>query len=157
MSEWYYKVTADPADLLPLVDCLEYFEKEYRAAKKDIAIKGRLEQDLARMPGMVEHRYSQLQELEALVVWSDLEVKKVRAAAFKKFLEGYQRDLSSRDAQMYADAEPTVLQALELHNQICLMRNKFISIMKGLTSKEFQISNITRLRVAGLDDAYLDY
>jgi hypothetical protein len=157
MSEWYYKVTVDPTDLTPLVDCIEFFEKEYQAARKEVAIKGRLEQDAARMPGIVEYRYSQLQELEALVVWADLEVKKVRTAAFKKFLESYARTLTSRDAQMYAEAEPSVLQALEIHNQICLMRNKFVSIMKGLTSKEFQISNITKLRVAGLDDAYLDY
>lgn len=157
MSDWYYRVTEDPTDLSPLVDCLDYFEKEYQDAKKDVAIKGHLERDAARMPGLVEHRWSQLQELEALLTWIESEVKRVRVTAFKHYLESYNRDLSSRDAQTYADADPKVLQLLELQNQIALMRNKFIGIGKALSCKEFQISNIVRLRQAGLDDIYIDY
>lgn len=157
MSDWYYKVTEDPTDLLPLVECLDWYEKEYQEAKKEVAIKGRLESDAAKIPGQSEHRWSQLQELEALLAWMETEVKKVRTAAFKKYLENYPRDLSSRDAQTYADADPKVLEMLELQNQIALMRNKFIGIGKGLSCKEFQISNIVRLRQAGLDDTYIDY
>ncbi|NJO64308.1 MAG: hypothetical protein HC836_40915 [Richelia sp. RM2_1_2] len=157
MSEWYYKVTEDPTNLMPLVECLDYFEKEYQDARKEVEIKGPIERNAAKMPGIVEHRFSQLQELEALLVWSENEVKKVKTAAYKKYLENYPRELSSRDAQIYADAEPSVLQMLELQTQIALMRNKFISIGKGLSCKEFQISNIVRLRQAGLDDAAIDY
>ena len=157
MSDWYYKVTQDPSNLLPLVDCLEWFESEYILAKKDVAIKGRLERDAAKIPGQTEHRWSQLQELEALLIWAELEVKKVKTAAFKKYLEKYNRDLSSRDASTYADADTKVLQMVEIQNQVALMRNKFQGIMKGLSCKEFQISNIVRLRQAGLDETMIDY
>lgn len=154
MVEWYHKVVSDP-ETLP--DCLEWYENEYKEATKDVQMKGHIERDAARIPGIVEHRWSQLQELEALLIWMEGEVKKVKVAAFKKYHENYPRELSSRDAQMYADADPAVLPLVELHNQIALLRNKFIGIGKGLSCKEFQISNIVRLRQAGLDGAYLDY
>lgn len=157
MSNWYYKVTEDSTNLLPLVECLEWYETEYLAAKKDVVIKGRLEQDAAKIPGQTEHRWSQLQELEALLIWAESEVKRVRTAAFKQYLEKYNRDLSSRDAWAYADANPKVLEMIEIQNQIGLMRNKFQGIMKGLSCKEFQISNIVRLRQAGLDETMIDY
>ncbi len=157
MSEWYYRVTADPTDLSPLAECLSYYEDEYQVAKKEVAIKGQIERDAARIPGQVEHRFSQLQELEALIIWIEGEVKKVRTAAFKKYLENYNRTLTSRDAQIYADAEPKVLEMVELQNQIALVRNKFLGIMKGLQAKEYQLNNIVRLRQAGLDAAYIDY
>lgn len=157
MTNWYYKVTKDSTDLLPLVECLDWYEQEYQAAKKEVNIKGRLEQDAAKIPGQTEHRWAQLQELEALLIWIELEVKKIKTAAYKKYLENYNRTLSSRDASTYAEADPKVLEIVEIQNQIALMRNKFQGILKGLSCKEFQISNIVRLRQAGLDETMIDY
>lgn len=157
MSEWYYRVTADQKDLTPLVDCLEYFEKEYEMAKDEVKIQGSIEQAAARIPGIVEHRWSQLQEIEAILVWMDNQVKKAHQQAFKKFLEHYNRQLSSRDAQLYADADDQVLELKEILNQVSLIRNKYIGIMKALETKQYQINNITKLRAAGLEDTLIKF
>lgn len=157
MSEWFYRVTSDPTDMSPLVDALAYFENEYLDAQKEIATRGSLEKNAARIPGIVEYRFSQLQELEALVVWIDDEFKKVKHAAFKKYFEAYNKTLSSRDADKYADADPKVLEIALLQNQICLVRNKYQGIVKGLEAKQYQINNIVRLRCAGLEDAEINW
>lgn len=157
MSEWYYKVSEDPTDLTPLVECLAYFEDQYEEAKKEVAMKGSLERDAAKMPGIVEHRFSQLQEIEAIREWMENELKRVRHAAFRKYFENYNKTLTSREANAYADADDKVLAMTELLNRIALIRNKFMGIMKGLEYKHFQISNVTKLRVAGLEDADIDY
>lgn len=157
MSGWFYKCTADPTDLSPLVDAVAYFEDEYKAAQPDLEVRGLLEREAARIPGITEYRYSQLQELEALVRWLDDELKRVRFAAFKKYFESYERTLTSRDAQFYADADDKVLEMSQLHNQVRLTRDKFVGILKALETKQYQINNVIKLRQLGLDDAEIDY
>jgi hypothetical protein len=154
---WYYEVSKDPSNLAPIVMALQYFDEQYEEARKDITIKGLLERDAAKIPGTVEHRWSQLQELEAILEFLENEFKRVKIAAFKKYFESYQRTLTSREAGMYADADDKVLEISEIKNQVALVRNKFLGIMKGLESKSFAINNITKLRCAGLEDAQLNY
>jgi hypothetical protein len=36
-----------------------------------------------------------------------------------------------------------------------LLRNKWLGVMKGIETKAFQINNIVRLRVAGMEDISL--
>ena len=42
-----------------------------------------------------------------------------------------------------------------LVNEFALLRNKFLGLLKAIDAKQFQINNIVKLRVAGLDDAEL--
>jgi hypothetical protein len=61
--------------------------------------------------------------------------------------------MSSRDAEKYSDGEPEVLEMQKLINEFALVRNKFQGLIKAIDTKNFMISNITRLRVAGMEDA----
>jgi len=157
LSDWYYKCTADPTDLTPLGEALIYFDQEYLQARKDVDVKGSIEQASARIPGITEVRFSQLQELEALLRYVDDEMKRVRFAAFKKYFEAYNRTLTSRDAQLYADADPKVLEMSELHNQVRMIRDKYIGILKALEQKSFSLNQIVKLRCAGLDDSDISW
>ena len=74
----------------------------------------------------------------------------------RKFLENYQRALTSRDAQAYVDGEPEVVDQTELINQFGLLRNQFLGVLKALEAKQFQINNIVKLRVAGLEDSEIN-
>ena len=40
-------------------------------------------------------------------------------------------------------------------NEFALVRNKYLGLLKAIDAKQFQINNIVKLRVAGLDDAEL--
>jgi hypothetical protein len=152
MSEWYSKISADPEDLSPLIECIAYYEAELEDARREVNIAGSLEQASAALPGIVEHRYTQLQEIEAILEFLNIRFRKVKGVAFKKYLEAYNRQLSSRDAEKYADTDNDVIQTAMLVNQFALLRNYYLSIHKALDLKGFQISNITKLRVAGLED-----
>jgi hypothetical protein len=39
-----------------------------------------------------------------------------------------------------------------LINEIALLRNKYLGIMKGLDSKNYMLGHMTRLRAAGMED-----
>lgn len=147
---WYHKVTQD---LSQLPNALEYYELEYQTARTEVWLKGVIEKQSAGIPGIVEMRFSQLQEIESILEYLNIQLRKIKNKHFKKYLENYNRALSSRDAEKYAEGEDEVLDHESLINEVALMRNKWLGIIKSLDSKQFQINNITKLRCAGLDDA----
>lgn len=151
MSNWYYKVTGD---LSKLPNFIDYYESELEIARSELSLKGRsLEKHAAELPGVVEQRFAQLQEIEAVLEYLNIQLKKDRAAEFKKFLESYNRALSSRDAEKYVDGVSTIVDSTVLINEVALLRNKFLGITKGLEAKNFMLGHVSKLRIAGLDDA----
>ena len=150
MTNWYTKVSKD-ISLIP--ECIKYFETEYQQAKKECSIWGNLEKASASMPGVVEHRFNQLQEIEAILEYLNIEKRRLRSKTFKKFLESYNRALTSRDADKYVDGEADVVDLEKIINEFALIRNQWLGITKGLDQKQWQITNIVKLRVAGMEDA----
>ena len=105
------------------------------------------------MPGIVEYRFNQLQEIEAILNYLNIELRRLRSSFFKKYLENYQRALSSRDVEKYVDGEADVVDYEKLVNEFALIRNNYLGILKALDQKQWQITNIVKLRVAGMEDA----
>ena len=146
---WYSRVVAS-LDALP--DFISHYERELEDAKKDCKIYGIVEKNITALPGITEHRFNQLQEIEAILEHLNIELRKERSKVFRKYLEAYNRQLSSRDAEKFVDGEESVISLTHLCNQFSLMRNRYLGIMKGLDTKQWQIGHITRLRTAGMED-----
>ena len=153
MSTWYNKVVDNLGNI---VDAIEYFELELQEAKYECIIKGSLEKSSAALPGLTEHRFNQLQEIEAILEHLNISLRKERSMVFRKYFETYNRQLTSRDAEKYVDGEDSVINLTHLCNQFALLRNKYLGIMKGLDTKQWQIGHITRLRTAGMEDIVID-
>ena len=146
---WYGKITDDVSNI---VTALDYFRRELEDAKKEVRLTGNLEQASAAMPGMIEYRFNQLQEVEAILEHMNISLRKNRSKWFRKYIEGYNKTLSSRDAEKYIDSEEEIVALNELVNEVALVRNQFLGIMKALDNKQWQITNIVKLRTAGLED-----
>ena len=149
MAGWYNSVVED---LSKIVDSIDYYEKQLQEAKYECGIKCSLEKSRSALPGITEHRFNQLQEIEAILEHLNIELRKERSKTFRKYLENYNRTLSSRDAEKFVDSEDSVINLTHLCNQYALLRNKYLGIMKGLDTKQWQIGHITRLRTAGMED-----
>lgn len=153
MSSWFNRVTADLSNIVPAI---QYYEDQLDAAKQEVTLSGGLEKSSSSLPGITEMRFNQLQEVEAILEFLNIELRRERSKSFKKYLEGYNRALSSRDAEKYVDGDDDVLTKTHLVNQFSLLRNKYLGIMKGLDVKQWQIGHITRLRTAGMEDIVID-
>lgn len=149
---WFAKIRTDIANIVPAID---HYEKELDEARKDCSLKGSVEKNSRDMPGIVEHRFNQLQEIEAILEYLNIEMRKKRTKHYKKYLEGYNKALSSRDAEKYADGEDEVIDQQHIINEFALVRNKFLGLVKALDAKQFQINNVVKLRAAGLEDVSL--
>lgn len=149
---WYSAISND---ISTMPAATAYYEAELQQARYECRVTGNIEKALASMPGIVEQRYSQIQEIEAILEYLNIEQRRLRSQHFRKYLETYQRALSSRDCEKYVDSEADIVNFELLINEIALLRNKWLGVSKALEQKSYALSNIVRLRVVGLEDATL--
>ncbi len=146
---WYSKVVANLGNI---PDFIQHYERELDEAKKECRIGGLVEKNISALPGITEHRFNQLQEIEAVLNYLNIQLRKIRRRHFQKYLEAYARALTSRDAEKYVDGEDEVIDFETIINEVALLRNKWLGIMKGLDTKQWQMGHIVRLRTAGMED-----
>jgi len=149
---WYNRVVQDLGNIPEFIN---FYENELQEAKYDCGVKGHLERNIANLPGITEHRFNQLQEIEAVLNYLNIQLRKIRKKHFQKYLENYARALSSRDAEKYVDGEDEVIDFETIINEVALVRNKWLGLMKGLESKNFMLGHVIRLRTAGMEDITL--
>jgi hypothetical protein len=149
MSNWYTRITTN---LAVIPDFISHYDIEIISAKSDVKVYGNVEKNIAALPGITEHRFNQLQEIEAVLIYLNIQLRKIRRKHFQKYLEAYNRVLTSRDAEKYVDGEDEVVDFETLINEVALLRNRWLGIMKGLEAKQWQMGHIVRLRTAGMED-----
>ena len=146
---WYNRVVANLGEIPNFID---YYDHELISAKGEIKIQGNVERALSNLPGLTEHRFNQLQEIEAVLNYLNIQLRRIRQTHYKKYLEAYARALTSRDAEKYAEAEDEVIDMETIINEVALLRNKWLGVMKGIESKNFMLGHVVRLRTAGMED-----
>ena len=146
---WYSKVVADLGNI---PDFIAHYERELEEAKKECRIGGLVERNIKELPGHTEHRFNQLQEIEAVLNYLNIQLRKIRRKHFQKYLEAYARALTSRDAEKYVDGEDEVIDYETIINEVAFLRNRWLGVMKGLETKQWQMGHIVRLRTAGMED-----
>ena len=149
---WYSKVAKDISNI---PDAAEFFNSELADARQEVKLSGNVERAAAAMPGIVEHRFGQLQEIEAILEYLNIELRRLKSQHFRKYLENYQRALNANEVNKYVEGEADVVDFEKIINEFALLRNKWLGITKALDQKQWQITNIVKLRVAGMEDATL--
>jgi len=146
---WYSRITAN---LAAIPDFIAHYEQELAQARGDCALMGQVERNIRDLPGITEHRFNQLQEIEAVLNYLNIQLRRIRRRHFQRYLENYARALTARDAEKYVDGEDEVIDFETIINEVALLRNRWLGIMKGLDSKQWMSGHIVRLRVAGMED-----
>jgi len=80
----------------------------------------------------------------------------MRSDHYRKYLERYQRELTDRSIEKYIDGEDDIVNMCMIVNEVGLIRNKYLAVMKGLDIKAWQIGHIVKLRVVGLESVTLE-
>ncbi len=154
---WYHRVfseTDENRQLMIIAEACEFYMNEHASALRELdPPTGKIERMQSRIPGMTAHRYSQFQDLENLLAHVENMENRTRQKKIIWYTEHYNRTLSVRDAGTYADVSDDVQILREIRFRVSSVRNLYLAITKGLEHMHFQISNVTRMRVAGLDDA----
>ena len=82
MAQWYAKISRD---ITHLPACIDFFYKELDQARAEVKIYGNIEKASSVLPGIVEQRFNQLQEIEAILEYLNIELRRLRSKTFKKY------------------------------------------------------------------------
>lgn len=148
---WYNNVVQDISNIPAFVN---YYEQELSQARKEISVHGNLESNIKQLPAYTEIRFNQLQEIEAVLNYLNIQMRKLRKEKYIEY-ERYQKALSSREIEKYVDGEDDIISFDQIINDVAFLRNKFLGIMKALESKNFMMGYITKLRCSGMEDIEL--
>ena len=146
---WYSRITQD---LSVIPDFIAHYENELMSAKSDVKVYGNVEKNISNLPGITEYRFNQLQEIEAVLNYLNIQLRKIRRKHYKKYLEAYNRALTERTAEKYVDGEDEVIDYEVLINEVAFLRNRWLGVMKGIDTKQWQLGHIVSLRTAGMED-----
>ena len=149
---WYNRVVENLAEIPSAID---YFNNELDSTKDETRIIGNLEKNSQELSGITSYRFGQLQEIEAILKHLNIKYDKMRSDHYRKYLERYQRDLTDRSIEKYIDGEDDIVNMCMIINEVSLVRNKYLGLMKGLEVKAWQIGHIIKLRVIGMEDVNL--
>ena len=73
---WYNRVVQDIGNL---PDFISYYNAELDSAKKEVGIYGIVERNIRELPGITEQRFNQLQEIEAVLNFLNIQLQIGRA------------------------------------------------------------------------------
>ena len=134
---------------------VDHYNLELEQAQLETRISGSLEKNAQDLPGVVSYRFGQLQEIEAVLKHLNVKYDRMRSNHYRRYLERYNRELSDRAIEKYIDGEQDIVDMSELINEIALVRNQYLGIIKALEAKGFMVGHIVKLRVVGLNDSIL--
>ena len=72
---WYTRITHD---LSVIPDFISHYENELLSSRSDVRVSGVVEKQIAALPGITEHRFNQLQEIEAVLNYLNIRLRKIR-------------------------------------------------------------------------------
>lgn len=159
MAKWYRRVfnETDPTRQLSIIcDACEAYELEYDAALASVKPpRGRLAEIESKIPGLAAENLSRIGDLEIMLKHlenMEMVAKKNRTTYY---MEHYQRKLSETVAAKYAEADDDVQAIRLIRFRVGSVSSQFEAVSRGLEYLHFQLTNITKLKVAGMDDAEL--
>jgi hypothetical protein len=133
---------------------LEQYERELAEAEQHLAIKGKKLEHANRENPTWQHYYDARRiELATLVKYMEMQVARVRGKLFKSYSEHNQRDFSDKAKNQMIDNEPAYLNVYELYLEVEEMYKKYQAVVDAFTSRGYALNNITKIRVAALEDA----
>lgn len=147
---WYNRIVSD---LSQLPNAIAYYNRELENSVEETKIRGSIEKNSQEISGITAMRFDQLQEAEAILKYLNVQYEKLRSVHYRKYLESYNRALSDRAIEKYIDGEDDVVGMFELINEISLIRNRYLAVIKGLEIKHYQLGHIIKLRTVGMEDA----
>jgi hypothetical protein len=154
MRSWYSRIVRDSEAVLGAID---YFEAQYLDAITEIQnLKGQRLLDVqSNLPGIVGFRYEQLTEMESIMEYLEIREAAVVGEQRRHYVEHYNRALTDRMVEKFAESHPDVIALREVRNHVAAVRNKFVALSKQHEYLHYQLLSIVKLRVAGLDEAIL--
>jgi hypothetical protein len=151
-----FLLTLDEEKLEEIVPLLPRYEEKIAASESIFKIEGRRLEEVMRTLPHHQSSYDQsFQEMKGLEDWI-INIKEKRVGKlWKKYNEGYSRQLSTKDITMYIAAEAPIVEINQILIEVTVLKNNLAAIVEALKQLGWMVGHVTKLRVAEMQDAIL--
>ena len=157
MTKDYFSEIVINDNLNLINEMIEFYSNELNDARKEINKTGNIEKIAMELPGAIEYRFNQLQNVEGILEYLNIKRKHLFSKKYKEFVEKNSKLLKIKDIEHFINSNTEIMEMDVLINIVSNIRNKYLGIMKGLENKAFQINNITKLKCQGLEDSNVGF
>jgi hypothetical protein len=138
-----------------LIPILERLEAETAKAEPLFLLNGRRLEEIARELPQHQAYYMQLaQEARHLVKWLENHLEKIEARLTNNYLKG-QRAYGARETTVLIAGSSEMVEHKQLIIEASLTHQKLDAIVEGFKQMGWMLGNVTKLRVAELQDVIL--
>lgn len=154
ISSWYSIIKADETKL---PDALADFDQIFREGTNELNVaKGDLISEVSRkLAAKMAYYYTVLQEIDAILEHFEGLFEYEKAAVIHHALKTNKHALPYSAVEKLANGDKHIYAIAQLIRDVKLQRNKMFGVVKGLETLQWQLGNITKLRVGGIEDATL--
>jgi len=139
-----------------LPDVLERYDVEYANYKEHINMKNKtLEQINMENPSWFAYYSERHTELKKILAYMEARVSQIRGVLYKGIKKGSNVSLGEREIQKYIDADEAYINVYILMLEVKELHDLFASAVENFRNVGYAMNNITRIRVAGLEDITL--
>jgi hypothetical protein len=143
-------------DQTKIVDYLLTAQAQLEAAGPVFDLNGRKLEEMCKNHAHHLVYYDQIRiNLKSLLELMETKRNTIESKLWRKYNEGYQRALSSRDIQAYIAGEPEYVAASEMILEINNVKEQAQAVVKAIEDMGWMLSHMTKLRVAEMQDAIL--
>jgi hypothetical protein len=96
-----------------------------------------------------------LQECKTVEDAIRIKIDEIESTLYRQLNENSNRVLGTRDIQQYVKSEPRYVAAQEILLEVTMVKRKLEAVVEALKSMGWSINNITKLRIAQLENAVL--
>ena len=139
---------------IKLPDILDQFKKDLEPAKEQYSNEGKLLETCLSKNSAQMHYYDERRiRLHSLVKFFRGEVDRVRGEWYKKYNENYSRTITIQMMNKYIDAEPDFLNVYKILIEVEEVYEDYISVVDTFKQRHYELTNMTKLRIANLEFA----
>lgn len=150
-KRWYRRVSED---LTVIPDALEYYMTELDAGFADVEIKGNLIRENQAQGGFVAYYDAMHSDLDGILSVVERNEKTVRGAVFREMVENGvgNKPMNGTELKLIMEADQRVIDAGELVTEVKYVYKQYSSLLKAFEKRGFSLTNITKLRVANMEE-----
>jgi hypothetical protein len=139
---------------LPII--LEAYNNAFKDIEANLEIRGKSLEKANMENAALKYYYAhRLSELGTLTKFFEQEVARVRGKLFRGLTEANNRELGERAKEQYINNEAAYLRANELYLEVKEVRDMYEAGVEAFTTRGYSLNNITKIRVAQLEDDLL--
>ena len=146
----------NPDELATVIPHLAKYENLIETAEPIFILEGRKLEEVVRTIPYHQSKYDRaVYDMKALGDWLDGIKEKRTARLWKKYIEGYQKVLSTRDVQAYIGGEKDIIEVNQVSIEVTLLKNNLNAIAEAIKQLGWMVAHLTKLRVAEIQETIL--